>query len=265
MQDVKNKTWNKGSDKIKQQIDILLKLQKINQDLDALVQQIEQLKEEASQEEKKYLARKSQYDKHFPYLQKSRKEYAQLKSELQQVKERITQSEEKKKIIKTVKEFKAVNKEIDTLHKENAIKENDLMTKGEELEFKEEKMKKISDSIEEIREAIEKKKEDMKILIKERRHSISKCSRDKEKLETKLFVSLVKAFGRIYKNKNQLAVVSVERQICQGCYAKIPMQVEIDVKRRDRIIFCPSCSRVLYLDNQGETIVEEEEIVEEES
>ena len=236
--------------KVTKQVKLLLNLQEINQNLDSLIKEINQLKEEASQEEKKFTTRQNQYDKHLPYLQRLEKEYDELRLELEHIKKRIVENEEKKKKIRTIKEFKAVNKEIDALNQQNAIKENNLLTKSEELEFKKAKVEKITTNIEEIKIIIDKKKIDLDTLIKERKDAISKFTKDKEKIEKKLPILLVKAFNRIYEHQYRIAVVSIENQICGGCYMKVPQQIEINVKKEEEIIFCPSCSRVLYIDKE---------------
>ena len=148
------KKSKKETSEVIKNIEELLKLQEINQNFDALVEEINQLKEEAGLEEKKYAAKKHQYDKHYPFLEKVQKEHDTLQEELVIIKKKIEENEEKKKKIKTIKEFKAVNKEIDALNRQNAIKENDLLTKAEELEFKKTKIEKISNAIEEIKEVI---------------------------------------------------------------------------------------------------------------
>ncbi|HMB01208.1 MAG TPA: C4-type zinc ribbon domain-containing protein [Spirochaetota bacterium] len=227
-------------------IKLLLKLQEIYKNLDDNVKEIDNLKEDAAYEEKKYLSRQNQYKKHYPMLQQTQKEHDELKIDLEEIKNKIEELEEKKKKIKTIKEFKAINKEIDILNKKNTIKENDIMTKSEELEFKKEKVAKIKESLDEIKEVIENKKNDLDTLINERKDDINKFTKEKEKVEKKLDPSLVRTFKRIYSNKANLAVVPVEDNVCHGCYMKIPNQVEIHVKRNEQIVLCPSCSRILY-------------------
>ena len=45
--------------------------------------------------------------------------------------------------------------------------------------------------------------------------------------------------------KNGLAVVSVQRDACGGCYSKIPPQKQLDIKAHKEIIFCEHCGRIL--------------------
>ena len=65
---------------------------------------------------------------------------------------------------------------------------------------------------------------------------------------------LVTAFKRIRKNaRNGLAVVSVQRDACGGCFNKIPAQRQLDIRSRKKIIVCEYCGRILVdLDLAGE-------------
>ena len=51
---------------------------------------------------------------------------------------------------------------------------------------------------------------------------------------------------RVGKNaRNGLAVVSVERDACGGCFNKIPPQRQMDIRMRKKIIVCEYCGRIL--------------------
>ena len=45
--------------------------------------------------------------------------------------------------------------------------------------------------------------------------------------------------------KNGLAVVSVKRDACGGCFNKIPPQRQLDIKLHKKIIICEHCGRIL--------------------
>ena len=68
--------------------------------------------------------------------------------------------------------------------------------------------------------------------------------------EERIEPRLLAAFKRIRKNaRNGLGVVSIERDACGGCFAKIPAQRQLDIKLRKKIIVCEYCGRIL-VDNE---------------
>ena len=57
---------------------------------------------------------------------------------------------------------------------------------------------------------------------------------------------LLSAYKRIRgAARNGLAVVSVGRNACGGCFSKIPPQRQLDVKAHKKIIVCEHNSRIL--------------------
>ena len=57
---------------------------------------------------------------------------------------------------------------------------------------------------------------------------------------------LLNAFNRIRSNaRNGLAVVTVERDACGGCFNKIPPQRQLDIRLRKKVIVCEYCGRIM--------------------
>ena len=67
-----------------------------------------------------------------------------------------------------------------------------------------------------------------------------------KKLETQIEPRLLTAFKRIRKNaRNGLAVVSIQRDACGGCFNRIPPQRQLDIKMHKKIIVCEYCGRIM--------------------
>jgi predicted nucleic acid-binding Zn-ribbon protein len=47
---------------------------------------------------------------------------------------------------------------------------------------------------------------------------------------------------------NGLAVVTVKRDACGGCYHRIPPQRQVDIRQNKKIIVCEYCGRILVSD-----------------
>src|SRR5690606_17453396 len=93
---------------------------------------------------------------------------------------------------------------------------------------------------------LERKQEELKKIIakteKEEAGLDKKMQRARKKIEDRL----LNAYDRIRgAYKNRLAVVTVERDACGGCYNFIPPQVQLELAQRKRIIACEHCGRIL--------------------
>ncbi|MEO6632895.1 MAG: C4-type zinc ribbon domain-containing protein, partial [Mucilaginibacter sp.] len=57
---------------------------------------------------------------------------------------------------------------------------------------------------------------------------------------------LLIAYNRLRQNaKNGLAVVTIQRDSCSGCFNQIPPQRQSDIRQRKKIIVCEHCGRIL--------------------
>ena len=62
--------------------------------------------------------------------------------------------------------------------------------------------------------------------------------------------NLLNIYQRIRtKVQNGLAVVSIERNACGGCFNTIPPQKQLDISLHKEIVFCEHCGRILVDSN----------------
>ncbi|MGQ1946231.1 zinc ribbon domain-containing protein [Geofilum sp. OHC36d9] len=149
------------------------------------------------------------------------------------------------------------NREYDSLTKEIEFQrlEIELCNKRIKEFTEEEKTKKVV--IEDSKKLLEERKADLDSKKSELNEIVSETQTEEERLkskakeiETRINDRLLTAFKRIRKNaRNGLAVVTVERDACGGCFNKIPPQRQLDIQLRKKIIVCEYCGRIL-VDNQ---------------
>jgi predicted nucleic acid-binding Zn-ribbon protein len=67
-----------------------------------------------------------------------------------------------------------------------------------------------------------------------------------EKAQETIEERLLVAYNRLRNNaKNGLAVVTIDRDSCSGCFNQIPPQRQADIRQRKKIIVCEHCGRIL--------------------
>ena len=145
------------------------------------------------------------------------------------------------------------NREFDNLSKE-------IEYQGLEVEFSEKKIKEFTEEIRnrereinELKQVLEGRRADLQQKESELDRIIAETKQDEEKLrerakkiEVTIEPRLLTAFKRIRKGaRNGLAVVTVQRGACGGCFNKIPPQKQLDIKLRKKIIVCEYCGRIM--------------------
>lgn len=68
----------------------------------------------------------------------------------------------------------------------------------------------------------------------------------RQKAQKKVEERLLHAYDRIKANaRNGLAVVTVKRDACGGCFNVVPPQRQADIKEKKKLIVCEHCGRIL--------------------
>ncbi len=164
----------------------------------------------------------------------------------------IIKYEKQQDNVKNSREFEAIVKEIEM--QELEIKLCDKHIKDAKVELQEATHSKVQ--VEEIlnlkRDILESKKSELKKIIKETEKEESQIAELSEKAKEKVDPRLLQAYERIRASyRNGLAIVSVMRDSCGGCFNVIPPQRQAEIQQHKKIIVCEHCGRIL-VDNELE-------------
>lgn len=148
--------------------------------------------------------------------------------------------------VKNNREFDALSKEIeiqklDIQLSEKRIKEAEFSIASAETASNDTKAK-----LEAKKKNLEAKKGELDKIISDTEKEEAKISVKIEDVEAKIEERLLTAYKRIRKSySNGLAVVSVIRDSCGGCFGRIPPQTQSEIRTRKRIHTCEHCGRIL--------------------
>ena len=53
-------------------------------------------------------------------------------------------------------------------------------------------------------------------------------------------------YNRIYKARDGVVVVPIDRNSCGGCHSRLTSQVILEVREENKIIQCSVCRRILF-------------------
>lgn len=183
-----------------------------------------------------------------------------FKEETEGVEEKITNKKleikESKSIIKKYEKQQGNarnNREFGSLAKEIEFQNLNIQVAEKKIgEFKV-GIESKSDTIDSAKKDLKERKSDLKHKKKELDEIVAETEKEERKLSKKsteaeryIEERLLVAYKRVRTNaKNGLAVVSVERNSCGGCFNKIPPQRQLDIRLHKKIIVCEHCGRIL--------------------
>ncbi len=158
----------------------------------------------------------------------------------------IAKYTEQQNNVRNNREFDSLSKEIEFQNLEIELSEKRIREFTIEMKEKEESVSTSKQLLVERKEDLERKKAELHEIQEETKIEEEKLKAKSEKIEAFIEPRLLTAFKRIRKNaRNGLAVVTIQRDACGGCFNKIPPQRQMDIANRKKIIVCEYCGRIL--------------------
>jgi uncharacterized protein len=172
------------------------------------------------------------------------------KAAITESKNLIVKYTEQQNNVRNNREFDSLSKEIEFQNLEIELSEKRIREHSGELSKKKEMIDEAQALLKEREEDLDRKQHELEEITSETRIESERLTEKAEKIEVQIEERLLTAFKRIRKNaRNGLAVVTVERDACGGCFNKIPPQRQLDIASRKKIIVCEYCGRIL-VDNE---------------
>jgi len=148
--------------------------------------------------------------------------------------------------VKNNREYDAISKEIEIQGLEIQVCEKKIKELGFEIANKTESYEKSLTAQEERRKDLEVKKAELQNITSETQKEEEELMEEAHKAEKFIDERLLTAYSRLRNNsKNGLAVVTIQRDSCSGCFNQIPPQRQLDIRQRKKIIVCEHCGRIL--------------------
>lgn len=150
------------------------------------------------------------------------------------------------KDVKNNREYDALTKEVEIQTLEIQVCEKKIREHGFEIAQKTEVYEKAMVDLESRKKDLEVKRGELETITAETEKDELTLSKKADKAETLIDERLLIAYNRLRKNANNgLAVVTIDRDSCSGCFNQIPPQRQLDIRQRKKIIVCEHCGRVL--------------------
>ncbi len=170
----------------------------------------------------------------------------------------IAKYTEQQENVRNNREYDSLSKEIEFQNLEIELAEKRIKEFTTEKESKNDLVNSSKEILKEKEEDLERKQKELEDITAETKIEEEKLKAKAEKIESFIEPRLLSAFKRIRKNaRNGLAVVTIQRDACGGCFNKIPPQRQLDIASRKKIIVCEYCGRILVDNNIGNKNPEE--------
>ena len=148
--------------------------------------------------------------------------------------------------VKNNREYDAISKEIEIQGLDIQVSEKKIREFGFDIATKTQVYEKALADLEARKSDLDAKKEELGTITSETQKEENELTALAEKATQNIEERLLIAYNRLRKNaKNGLAVVTIQRDSCSGCFNQIPPQRQSDIRQRKKIIVCEHCGRIL--------------------
>ena len=158
----------------------------------------------------------------------------------------IAKYNEQQANVRNNREFDAIAKEVEYQELEIRLAEKHLKEYAAAVKTKKAKVEQTESVIAERNVDLEAKRAELENIESETADQIAELSAQAEVAKQKIDNRLLAAYSRIRsKVRNGLAVVTVQRDACSGCFNRIPPQRQVEVSLGKKLIVCEYCGRIL--------------------
>jgi predicted nucleic acid-binding Zn-ribbon protein len=230
----------------KEQIDILVRLQKIELESNYINSQLGELPHRLEKIDEELRAFQGAIAEEENRLTELKKKYRTYESDAEMNLSRIKKSKEKLGSVKTNKEYQSSLKEIEDLEVINSKIEDDMIECLEtmdgiesEIDSKKKDYSLLSDRVKAEKDLLQQESDQAK-------ESLARLDADRSSLTKTIDPELLRKYNMVKDLVGNVAITAVKNAVCQGCNVNIPPQLYNELQRFDTLMFCPHCQRIIY-------------------
>lgn len=238
---------------MKEQLSYLIELQELDLIIGKINIKKRELPEKIMHMDEEFMALTASMEEGKKKREELNKRHSEKEDKLKRGIENIKKTKDRQHEVKTNKEYQAILKEIETVEKKNSEIEDEIISVLEEIDNAQAVLKAKKRDYNTYKSQYEEEKKKIEEEISHLDVDLSDYQQKGNNIRKQIRSELLKKYETIKSARNSLAVVSVWREVCGGCYMNIPPQLYIELQRATDLISCPNCNRIIYWYNQDKT------------
>lgn len=231
---------------IKEQVVILVKLQKIETEVCGLKSTLSNVAKKYDTLDAELVEFKQNIDNERSLLDDLKKQYRLYESDVQMNLEQIKKSEANLRSIKTNKEYQLLLKQIDEFKVKNAQTEDNMLEFLDRMDKAESNIAARKNEYSMLEDRIMSDKEIIKQQSEHGNKRLVQLEMDFNDVAGSITPELLEKYEMVKTQKVGIAIVPVNDAVCGGCNMNITPQMYNELQRCDSLMFCPNCQRMIY-------------------
>ncbi len=152
--------------------------------------------------------------------------------------------------VKTNKEYQAILKEMEVIETLQGKVEDEIISLLEQADHMKAVVKQGEKDLSTFLTVFADEKQALEGQVQALDDTLIRLKEKRQALLEALPGDLVRRYETIREKRNGLAVISVWKEVCNGCHMNIPPQMYIELQRSQELRTCPNCHRIIYWRNE---------------
>ena len=229
-------------DQIKQLVD----LQKVDDSIHAVKQELEHAPEELKQLEQRFASLESQRSYILEKISHLQDQQKRLALDIDEDMSRIKKSKNKLMQVGNTREYHAMMREMDSMEKTNRSREEEKMTLLDELQRQNEALQTLDSEYSAIKAELEVKKSGREEKTQKAQAELARLNVTRQGTCKSIPQPVFMRYEFIRNRLEHPVIVAVKEGICSGCHVAVPPQSFIELQRGQQILSCPNCQRLIF-------------------
>jgi predicted nucleic acid-binding Zn-ribbon protein len=228
------------------QIKQLVELQKVDDAIFAVRQDIERSPRELENMERRYEESEAQRNRILDKLAHLQEQQKRLSLEIDDDSARIKKSKNKLMQVGNTREYHAMLREMDGMEKINRSREEEKVTLLEELQLQNSALAEIDGNHVLLKTELETKRDGMEERLQQAQKTLEDLNKKRAKVSRFIPQPVFMRYEFIRVRMEHPVIVAVKDGVCSGCNITVPPQSFIELQRGQQILSCPNCQRLIF-------------------
>ena len=231
---------------ITKQISQLVELQKIDDEIFAVKNELVQAPRELEELERHFAQVEARREKILDNLRHIQEQQKRLSMEIDDDSARIEKSRNKLNQVGRTREYTAVMREMDSMEKLNREREQEKIRVMEELQAQNDELAKVDIDYTAAKAELEVKRDSLQDRLDTATAKLARLQDVRSNTGDAIPQPVFTRYEFIRLRLEHPVIVSVSDGICSGCHIAIPPQTFIELQQGQQILSCPNCQRLIY-------------------
>jgi len=225
---------------------LLIKLQECDSQLVTLSSKKTKLPEKIAKLDEEYMLFKEEIEQNKRKYDELKSRHIENESKIKKINEGMVKTKERMLEVKNNKEYQAMLKEIEVAESLRGDIETEIIAILEGLDSLSILVKKDEEILAQRRKEYEAERESIEADLNAIGADVLSWEQQRDDLRKDVSADILSRYEKVKNRNNGVGVISVWKQVCNGCHMNIPPQLYNELQKTTDLLSCPNCKRIMY-------------------